>query len=98
MDLLRGKRQLHRGFGDSLARAFELAVTTLIFFGIGWALDAWLGTTPWFMIGLSLFALVGQFIKLWYAYDIEMRQHEDEHRARIRGGHHVGDTGQEQQL
>ena len=28
----------------------DAALTMLLFFGIGFALDRWLGTTPWFMI------------------------------------------------
>lgn len=34
----------------------ELVVTTLVGTGLGWALDTWLGTIPWFMI---LFMFLG---------------------------------------
>ncbi len=76
MDRLRARRDLHRGFGDALSRAFEFAATTGIFLAIGFGLDRWLGTTPLLMIVLVVFALVGQFVKLWYAYDAEMRRLE----------------------
>jgi uncharacterized membrane protein len=75
-DIQRSRRELHRGFGDALSRAFEFAATTLVFLGLGWLVDRWLGTTPVFMIVLAVFALVGQFVKLWYAYDAEMRRLE----------------------
>jgi ATP synthase protein I len=64
------------GLGSAAAKGAELAVSLLVFFGIGWLLDRWLGTAPWFMIGLLVFAIVGQMVRIWYAYDFEMRQHE----------------------
>jgi F0F1-type ATP synthase assembly protein I len=73
---LRDRQELNRGLGDSLAVAFELAATTGIFFGIGWFVDDKAGTRPLFMIVLSLLALVGQGIKMWYVYDAQMRRHE----------------------
>lgn len=85
MDLLRHRRELNRGFGDALSRAFEFAVTTALFFFVGLLLDRWLGTTPLFMITITVFVLVGQFVRIWYAYDAEMRRHEAE-RKRLQGG------------
>ena len=73
---LRDRQELNRGLGDSLAVAFELAATTAIFFGLGWFVDDKAGTRPLFMIVLSLLALVGQGIKMWYVYDAQMRRHE----------------------
>ena len=76
MDPSQHRRELHRGFGDALARAFEFAASLAIFVGLGWLVDRALDTQPWFMIGLGVFCLVGQFIKVWYAYDADMRRHE----------------------
>jgi F0F1-type ATP synthase assembly protein I len=67
---------MNRGLGDALSRAFEFAATLGLCVVIGLFLDRKFGTTPLFMIGLSIFSLVGQFIKLWYAYDAEMKRHE----------------------
>jgi F0F1-type ATP synthase assembly protein I len=76
VDLLPVKRDLHRGFGDTLSRAFEFAGVVGVFLFLGWLLDRWLGTQPIFMIVLVVFALVGQGARLWYAYDAQMRRHE----------------------
>lgn len=71
------KRELNRGMGDALSVAFELAATTGLFFLIGWGLDRWLGTTPVFMVGLTVFSLTGQIVRLWFQYDAAMRRHEE---------------------
>jgi hypothetical protein len=76
VDTERSRRELNRGFGDALSRAFEFAATTLVFFGIGFALDRWLGSTPVFMIALSVLSIVGQFVRSWYAYDAAMSRLE----------------------
>ena len=70
------KRDSYRGFGDGLARAFELAVTPMVFGAFGYLLDAWLHTRPLFMIVLVVLSLVGISIRMWFGYDQEMRQHE----------------------
>lgn len=78
MDHLRAKRELNQGFGDALATAFEFAATTALFAGLGYLLDRWLGLFPLFTLVLLTFAVVGQFVRLWYAYDAKMRRHEAE--------------------
>jgi F0F1-type ATP synthase assembly protein I len=70
---LRDKRALNNGFGEALSRAFEFAVTPVIFGLLGHLLDLRTGTSPVFMLTLALFAVVGMFVKLWYAYDAAMR-------------------------
>lgn len=85
MDLSRHQRELHRGFGDALARSFEFAATLGIFTVVGYLIDRALGTVPWCTVALALFCLVGQFIKFWYVYDADMRREEarfDEERRR----------------
>jgi len=66
---------------DNLGRGMDFALVTLVFLGIGWALDRWLGTQPLFMIGLVVFAMVGQFVRMWFDYDAAMTKLEDERRA-----------------
>ena len=83
MDLLPANRHLNRGFGDTLSRAFEFAATVGVFLGLGWLLDRWAGTQPLFMILFTVFALIGQGVRLYYAYDQEMDRHDAERRARL---------------
>jgi F0F1-type ATP synthase assembly protein I len=75
------RRALNRGFGDAMARAFELAVTPTIFGFFGWLLDRWLGTAPFLMLGLGLFTAVYVGWRMLQGYDVAMREHE----ARRRG-------------
>lgn len=75
MDLT-SRRELYNGFGDGLARAFELAVTPAVFGAMGYGLDRWLDTPHLFTIVLVLFAIVGQFVMMWVRYDAEMKRHE----------------------
>lgn len=74
---LRSRRELNNGFGDALARAFELVLTPVMFAGLGWLLDGWLGTRPF--IALALFAFTAVYVawKLFARYDAEMRRHEE---------------------
>jgi hypothetical protein len=75
MDLL-AKRELNKGFGDTLARGFELAFTPAVFGAIGFGLDHLFGILPVLTLTFTVFAIVGMFVKLWYGYDLEMKSHE----------------------
>lgn len=66
---------------DNLGRGMDFALVTLVFLGLGYLLDRWLGTEPVFMIGLVVFAMVGQFVKMWFDYDGAMRVLEEERRV-----------------
>ena len=73
---LQEKRELNTGFGDALARAFELVVTPGIFALLGWLLDRRLGTTPIFAF-VFFFVVLGYVIwKLWMGYEADMQRHE----------------------
>lgn len=63
----------------------EIAGTVLVFFLIGLGLDSWWGTTPVFMIALSVFAVTGQFVRTWFVYNQEMERHEAERAASREG-------------
>ncbi len=67
---------------DAFGRGMDVALTVLLFFGIGFALDRWLGTTPLFMIVLTVLAAVGFFASIKYRYDARMEQLEAERAAR----------------
>jgi len=66
--------------GDEHARGIELAVTPVVFGGLGWLLDGWLGTGIALTLGLAAFALVGTVVKMWYGYDAQMRALESSSR------------------
>ena len=81
---LRARQELNNGFGDTLAVAFELALTPAIFAFLGWRLDLWLGTTPLFLLVLFLLVMGYEIWKLFSRYDTRMRAHEQELRTRHR--------------
>ena len=75
MDLL-AKRELNNGFGESLAKAFELVVTPGIFGFFGWLLDHKLGTTPLFTLLFTLIVFGYVSWRLWGTYERQMQVHE----------------------
>ena len=81
---------------DAFGRALDFALATLLFVGLGWLVDRWLGTTPLFMIVLVTVGLVGQFLRLWYTYDASMRQHEAERAAQRAGNRAAAEASTEQ--
>ena len=73
---LQEKRELNTGFGDALARAFELVATPGIFGFLGWLLDRRLGTTPIFAF-VFFFVVLGYIVwKMWMGYVADMKRHE----------------------
>jgi hypothetical protein len=78
MDDLKGRQQLYNGFGDTLARGFEIALTPFLFGGLGWFLDRVLGWTPILTIALAVFAIIGLAVRTYYRYEEEMRVHEED--------------------
>lgn len=70
---------------SGVSQGAELVGGVVVFLLIGFGLDAWLGTTPVFMIVLTVFAVVGQFVKIYFTYSHEMERLEAE-RSRSAGG------------
>lgn len=70
---------------SSISNGAELAGVVVVFFLIGLGIDAWLGTTPWLMITLAVFGLVGQFTKMYYAYTARMKELEAHRAENARG-------------
>ena len=70
---------------SGVSQGAELAVGILVFFLIGLGIDTWLGSTPGFMIGLTVFAVVGNFVRMYYSYTSAMRHLEKERAAQARG-------------
>jgi F0F1-type ATP synthase assembly protein I len=69
----------------TLSKGLEFVGVLVVFFGLGWLADRALGTAPLFTIVLILLGVIGQFVRVWYAYDAEMRAHEAAHLARRDG-------------
>lgn len=69
---------------DNLGRGMDAALTLLVFLGLGFLLDRWLGTSPVFTITLVLFAAVGVFIRMRYVYEARMRVFEAERADAMR--------------
>lgn len=66
---------------DSLGRGMDVALTLLVFLGLGALIDRWLGLFPVFTITLVLFASVGTFVRMKFVYDATMERHEAARRA-----------------
>jgi len=81
------RRHLHGD--DALGQGMEAALMVAVFLGLGWLLDRWLGTAPWFMIGLVLFAAVGMFVTMKARYSARMAELERE-RAERATAHRAG--------
>ena len=73
---------------SNVGRGIEFALAILLFLGLGYLLDNWLGTRPVFMIVMFLVAVVGQFAAMWYRYDASMAVHDAQRSA----GAHQGQT------
>jgi F0F1-type ATP synthase assembly protein I len=74
---LRERRELNNGFGEALSRAFEFAVTPVVFGFFGSFIDMRLHTSPIFMLAFALFAVVGMFVRFWYGYDVAMKAKDE---------------------
>ncbi len=72
--------------GTPVSNGAELAVGLLVFFAIGFLLDMWLETQPIFMILLSVFSLLGMGVRTYYAYNEQMKKHEDDRRKALSEG------------
>ncbi len=70
------QRELNQGFASTLNKGFEFAVMMAVFGGIGFLVDRALGTSPFFLVFLMVFAFVGQSARLWYAYVAAMKRYE----------------------
>ncbi|MGH9898378.1 MAG: AtpZ/AtpI family protein [Pyrinomonadaceae bacterium] len=56
-----------RKSGIAYIAALSIFFSVLFFFGLGWLLDRWLSTTPWFVVaGVCIGSILGitQFIRM----------------------------------
>ncbi|WP_456424488.1 AtpZ/AtpI family protein [Rhodocaloribacter sp.] len=54
-----------RAAGPHLGLGMQLAFTMLFFVGLGYLVDRWLGTLPWFLIGGAVVGMTALFIQLF---------------------------------
>jgi F0F1-type ATP synthase assembly protein I len=65
------------GFGDGLAQAIEMIGPPVILGVLGWFLDSRLGTSPWLLIGLAAFGVVGVFVRSYYEFQARAARHDE---------------------
>jgi F0F1-type ATP synthase assembly protein I len=71
------RRSLNNAFGEALAYAFEFAATAVLFAGLGWLLDRWLGTEPLLIVVLSAFGFIGVCLRTVYRYKEKVELEEE---------------------
>jgi F0F1-type ATP synthase assembly protein I len=75
------KQQPRVNTEDSVGLGIEAAVIIALFLGFGALLDWAFGTTPLFMIIMTIVGAIGLFAKLKYRYDDRMDELEEQRRA-----------------
>ena len=80
-----GSVRINKATDDKIGKGIDVALVTLSFLGIGYALDRWLDTKPLFMIVLVVLALIGEFVRFWYDYDARMKVLEAQRASAVYG-------------
>jgi len=73
VDDLKGRQELYNGFGETMVRGVEFALTLAIFAGLGYLVDRGVGVVPVFTIVFFLLGVVGLGVRTYYAYEAKMR-------------------------
>jgi len=73
VDDLKGRQELYNGFGETMVRGVEFALTLAIFAGLGYVVDRLLGVVPVCTIVFFLLGVVGLGVKTYYAYEAKMQ-------------------------
>jgi F0F1-type ATP synthase assembly protein I len=71
---------------DSVVQGMEAVFVLVLFLGLGFLLDRWLGSAPAFTIGMTLLGAVGLFLKFKHSYIARMERLEAERRPGSRSG------------
>jgi F0F1-type ATP synthase assembly protein I len=56
--------------------SYELVASAVIFALLGFGIDSWLGTLPWFTVAFAVFGFTGATVRIYYGYKTEMELHE----------------------
>jgi F0F1-type ATP synthase assembly protein I len=76
-----------------LSLAFEFAGAVFLFWLLGWLVDNWLGTEPWFQVVGSLIGWGGGFLHVYYATKSPVHRPGVPGKVDRRGKHSPGGTG-----
>jgi F0F1-type ATP synthase assembly protein I len=63
-DTMRAWQETIQSAGPAAMASYSLIGAILLFAGIGYAIDEWQGTSPWFLMGGLVLALVYGFVQL----------------------------------
>ena len=85
MKFLTPRTDVRRNHDESLGHGLDAVITLIVFFGLGFGLDALFDTTPLFMIVLTVLGAIGLFARFYYQYEGRMAQHEDDRLAKLAG-------------
>ncbi|MFA9445031.1 AtpZ/AtpI family protein [Egicoccus sp. AB-alg6-2] len=72
-------RRSLRGLDHANVMSVELISAILLWAGLGWLVDRWLGTPPWFLV---IGGLIGNFAGLYLVYLRGERMNAEEERTR----------------
>ena len=78
MDERKARKDLYNGFGETLARGIEIAVSPFLVAGIGYGIDRLTGLLPAFTIVFAVLGVLGTALHTFYTYDARMRLEESD--------------------
>lgn len=76
-EALSARGDTYRNFGEGFSRAFEFAVTPVLFGAMGYGLDRWIGIVPVLTIVFALVAVISMMLRTWFGYVHRMQQLEE---------------------
>lgn len=68
---------------DTLMQGVEGALVVIMFLGVGYGLDRWLGTRPWLTISVFLLGVLGLFFSWRAKYMNRMEELEAQRRSEL---------------
>lgn len=60
-----GRREAFRGLDQSSVMGVELVSATIVWAGVGWLIDGWLGTSPWFFAAGAIVGNAAGIYLVW---------------------------------
>jgi F0F1-type ATP synthase assembly protein I len=65
---------------DSVVQGMEAVLVLVLFLGLGFLIDRWLGSAPVFTLAMTLLGPVGLFLKFKHSYIARMERLEAQRR------------------